>query len=139
MGPSAKTQDGVNIYLDSYYVHDTYSGVLEGAPAADEMVKAARHQLERMWGTGRPILVEQPQVQVIHAKTPNGPTFERLPQRCMMAWLNSYTAPEGSDGDGSHLFVIWFDDDDARYPLTQALKVVNDNGGWWKNAAAWWM
>lgn len=128
--PQEKSVDGVNVFLDSYYVHDTYSGCYEGAPSVDDSLKHAKLQLERIWGMHRPILVVQPTVK-------EGGREPLLPNRCMMAWLNSYTSPPNQDFCGSHLFVIWFDDEDAQSPLLMALKHVNDAGGWWANAKGW--
>jgi hypothetical protein len=148
MGPSRKTLDGTTVYLDSYYVGDTYAGVLEGCPPADWAIARAKNRLEELWGQGRPVLVVQPKRKpVVGSDGQQLKTYwfsnekqpaEAVPQRCHMAWLNSYTSPKDSpDDDGSHLFVIWFDDQDAQDPLLMALKHVEEAGGWWTNAQGW--
>jgi|SRR5579863_10250223 len=147
MQPSGTSVDGVKVGLDSYYVHDTYSGVLMGVPSADMMIDAAKCTAEDIWGKGRPTLVVPPKRTPILKPdgTPRvctwpgytGKPLESLPDRVMMAWLSCFTPPEGTDFDGSHLFVIWFDDQDATDPVLMALKHVNEAGGWWKNAQGW--
>jgi len=146
MGPQAKSVDGVIVFLDSYYVSDTYAGVLEGIPPVDWAIENAKHRLGKLWGEGRPVLVVQPQrkpvvgadgkqMQTYWFSTEKKPA-EVVPGRCMMAWLNSFDVQDSND-DGTHVFVIWWDDQDAESPLLMALKHVNDAGGWWANAQGW--
>jgi hypothetical protein len=147
---SAQTSDGVAVYLDSFYMYDTYSGVLEGMPTPEDMISSAQNRLTRIWGDNRPVLLVQPTLKDVSGTMPpamlqryqqvhNGAVPQKLPHRCMMAWLSSYTVPDGSDAHGSHAFVIWFADADSTNPLADALAAVDANGGWWKNANVWWI
>ena len=135
--PQEKSADGVNVFLDSYHIQDTYAGCLEGLPDVKSSLAHATRRLEHVWGMHRPVLVVQPVLQDGPPTYDGGKKLQRLPSRCMMAWLNSYSSPPGEEWCGSHLFVIWFDEDDAQNPLLVALKHVNEAGGWWANAKGW--
>ena len=100
------------IKLDSFYIQDTASGLYQGTMTVDMAVATAKRRVKDIWGDNRPILVVRP--EAIHV-------------RMCMAWL---CGPEkDKNDDGTHLFVIWFQDDDPVDIINAALKHVEIAGG----------
>lgn len=113
-----------DIQLDSFYMDYPMSTWIMGGPAnvQEWLAHNATKTLERMWGTGRPILMVPPGTH------PN-------PRMCL-TWLHG---PSKGDEHGTHLFVIWFSDVDPTNPLDQALQHVEAQGGWDAHAKGYWI
>lgn len=119
----------IDVSLDSYYTYCTYGGCFTGGlPDPRGCVMNAQNVLKSLWGPDRHVLVVPP----VFTGTKIDP---RLGERCMMAWLFSKTPPASDPSDdGSHLFVVWFNDRDPIDPLATALAQVEKHGGWWQHA-----
>jgi hypothetical protein len=120
--PQHLTLDGVNVTLDAYCVRPTF----QGSPNVTDVIQCAKREANRVWGGFRPILVVEPALE----------DGKQAPTRCMMAWLVA-SEHQDPDDDGTHLIVIWFDDDDPTDPLIMALKHVHEAGGWREHARGW--
>lgn len=135
---------GRQVRLDSYHRSETYGGIYEGLPRVAEMLDRARQSLERIWGTGRPILVLPPQLtpgRPIPEGSPSRRYYgsdhypERLPPICHLAWLES---SELEDGQGSHLFVIFWTEDDQSGSLSSLLSEMLRDVDWEAHAKDFW-
>jgi len=116
---------GVDVYVDSYYTRGTGSTFIGGNFSLDSAIDYARRSLELLWGPNRHSVVVPPKV------TAGG----RIPQRTLMMWLHSDERPMEHPGDdGSHLFLIWFADDDPIDALQDAVRHLDGMGGWWPHA-----
>ncbi len=113
------------IELDSYFIGDTYAGVLEGLPTPEEIFKSTSKHADRIFGERK---------KYIH--NPYIPSNKHLPKRCNMAMLTENN--NGDDPDGWELVVIWFSDTDPKTPLKDALAVVDSYDGWDKLKSPWY-
>lgn len=95
------------IRLTDFHCTRSYGEWMMGRPPPESLIHRAQARIEPMWGTDRPILVLPPK------RTPVGVpprTWERVPEWCMSAWLESDRIGEDANNDFSHLIVIWWGD-----------------------------
>lgn len=143
-----KLTDGRDVSLDSYYMTETYGGMLEGLPTRDRnesRLRSAKQSLEKIWGK-RKIHVVPPKVTPVVPGPGLGadtiaryPNAERFPPIMCWAWVTSFKTvhPDG-DACGSHAFLIWFQDEEqfALPPVEQVRQVLA--GLTWAEVAEDW-
>jgi hypothetical protein len=94
-----------SIRVDSFYMDRTYGGMLEGRPDAalnERLVAGSTELVERLWGKGRPVHVIPP------ASDYRDPEHPLLPGHRCVAWLDCFHPVHDEEEHGSHLFVVWF-------------------------------
>jgi uncharacterized protein (TIGR02996 family) len=94
---------GRRVYVDAFYCHDTYIGLLEGRPNRqmnEEILERARTRMRPLWGERKTHLVPP----VIDESDPRHPV---LPPVCLTAWLTC-CQPVQEPNAGSELVVVWF-------------------------------
>ena len=97
-----------NLSVDSYFVARTYSGMLEGRPDAalnEAIFKDARITIGKLWGNDRPYHVLPAYKQPRDEKNPE------LLAYTFVAWLSSWRPIHDSEKCGSHLFLVWFQEE----------------------------
>jgi hypothetical protein len=86
--------------LDGLYIHRTYSGCLEGIPSVQAIIMSAKTLAQNLSGSA-PVHVVDPELQK------SGEDW-LLPR---WRFIALFRGPPLRTGDGSHLIVIWFDDE----------------------------
>jgi len=87
-----------NIRLESFHVHRTYAGTLEGRPSTEHSIESAKKRAKRLWGE-RPTLVIPPTLRTTHGR-------DKLPEWEYHLWLDG--PPTEPQGFGTHLVVIYW-------------------------------
>lgn len=143
-----KLTDGRDVELDSYYMTETYGGMLEGLPTRDgneSRIRSAKRDLEKLWGK-RKVHVVTPKVTPVvpdaflRADTISRyPNAERMPPFMCWAWIVSFkTVQPDADASGSHAFLIWFQDREAaKLPLVEQAQQVLAGLSWAEIAEDW--
>jgi len=115
--------EGRPVQIDTLHVERTGAGYFCGRFTKKERLANVRKEAERLWGTGRPTIILEPE-------------GEEFPEWTVYAWLNS---TEMKEGCGSHLFLIFFVPNEAflsntpRALVFQALRGIK----WEEHAEDW--
>jgi len=129
---------GRTLYLTDFHLDATYGGMLCGIPDTDteKFEKNKIREVEKMWGTNRPIVVLEPDIEKYKVANQDR---ERFPLWKAFAWLMS-TEILGEDSnryDGSHLVLVWcLPTEQVKHPVEMVRDALEKGSVVWVEQAA---